>query len=82
MEELTHCRRCQTDVKTLDPWGGWGLLWRGWIAGLVPLVAVFPMVAGDYLCSLPSMMLYLVSGGLIRGYAKQRKVCLRCSLEL
>ncbi|MFK7990273.1 MAG: hypothetical protein AB8I08_29905 [Sandaracinaceae bacterium] len=82
MARLSHCRRCAADVRTLDPWPYWRPVFRAWMLGLVPILMVFPFFAGDMFCSLPSFMLYLTSGGLIYGFAKQRKVCRRCSLEL
>lgn len=76
------CPRCDDAVRTIDPWRGWKPLWVAWRVGFVGILVGFPILASDYCVMLPSTMLYLAAGGILRGYARERPVCRRCSLEL
>jgi len=78
----TFCPRCDRTVPAIEPWRWWGALWNVWKVGFVIVLVCFPIMAADYCVMLPSMMLYMVGGGLLRGYAREKPVCTRCSLEL
>ncbi len=76
------CPRCDEAVRAIEPWRGWKPLWTAWKVGFVGILCAFPILAADYCVMLPSCMLYLVGGGLLRGYAREKAVCRKCSLEL
>lgn len=83
MKDAQHyCPRCDESVRAISPWRGWKPLWTAWKVGFVVVLCCFPILAADYCVMLPSTMLYLVGGGLLRGYAREKPVCRRCSLEL
>ena len=77
-----YCPRCDDAVRAIRPWPWWNLLWNAWKVGFALILCLMPFLASDYCVMLPSTMLFLASGGLLRGYAKQKPVCRTCSLEL
>lgn len=77
-----HCPRCDASVRAIHPWRGWKPAWLAWKVGLVGVICMMPLLASDYCVMLPSTMLYLTAGGLLRGFAREKPVCTRCSLEL
>ncbi|MEZ4339879.1 MAG: hypothetical protein R3B82_24930 [Sandaracinaceae bacterium] len=77
-----YCPRCEEPVRAIEPWRGWKPLWNVWKVGFALMIVGFPVLASDYCVMLPSCMLYLAGGGLLRGYAREKPVCRRCSLEL
>lgn len=76
------CPRCDEQVRAITPWWGWKPAWHVWKVGFVLVLCLTPFLASDYCIMLPSTMLYLVSGGLLRGLAQEKPVCSQCSLEL
>ncbi len=80
--EHLHCPRCDAERRVIQPWRGWKPAWLAWKVGVVGVLALTPLLASDFCVMLPSMMLYLASGGILRGLARQLPVCSRCSLEI
>ncbi|HBQ15234.1 MAG TPA: hypothetical protein DEF51_30295 [Myxococcales bacterium] len=79
---VTYCPRCDEDVRVIAPWSGWPKAWRAWLGGLGVMAVAAPFVAWDFCVMQPSMMAYLLAGGIVRHHARARPVCRRCSLEL
>ena len=76
------CPRCDDTVRALAPWPGWKTLWNVWKVGFAVVIVCAPLLASDFCVMLPCTMMYLTAGGLLRGYARQKPVCNKCSLEL
>lgn len=69
-------------MPVIRPWRGWKPAWTVWKVFLGVYLLLFPLLASDYCIMLPSMMLYVVAGGPLRSFARQKPVCRRCSAEL
>lgn len=77
-----YCPRCDASVGVIRVWSGWKWCWRVWLAGLVVLLALTPLLAYDFCVLIPGMMVYIAAGGPLRHLARTAPVCRRCSLEL
>ncbi|MGE0785403.1 MAG: hypothetical protein AB7S26_06935 [Sandaracinaceae bacterium] len=77
-----YCPRCDDRVRALRPWRGWRPAWHAWKVGFAVVLCISPILASDYCVMLPSTMMYLVAGSILRSHARLKPVCSRCSLEL
>jgi hypothetical protein len=77
-----YCRRCDDAVPVIVPWSGWKPALYVWYVMMGFLVLLFPVMASDYCVMIPTMMALILAGSPLHRYAREKPVCLRCSLEL
>ncbi len=77
-----HCRRCKGEVEVEVPWRGWVHARRVWIASVVGLCVITPVVAADAIIMTPMALALLMGGGALNERAEQVPRCRRCQLEI
>lgn len=64
------------------PWRGWVHARRVWVASVVGLCMITPIVATDVLVMTPMALALLMGGGTLNTLAEQVPRCRRCQLEI
>ncbi|MBW2463836.1 MAG: hypothetical protein JRH11_19455 [Deltaproteobacteria bacterium] len=77
-----HCPRCDKTVPVIRPWGGWPWVRRAWLGVMGVFLLLFPFMAADYVCMIPTLMMVMFAAGPIFHFAGEKPTCRRCRLEL
>jgi len=80
--ELSYCNRCAREVEALRPWPGYVWLKRGWLAGLVLLAGLMPIIMSEITLLLPMAMMFAVAGGPVMALSAQRSTCRDCGAQI
>ena len=75
------CPRCYSEDDVVRPWPGFRIAKRIWIAGLVIIVALAPILFSDLTVMIPLTMAFLFAGGPVLGFAAQTPTCRNCGLS-
>ena len=76
--QRAYCHRCDRPSPVVAPWSGWRWAFRLWVAVVVLLGALSPVLSSDYCVMIPSTMMVLAAGGPLLRLARERPSCRRC----
>jgi hypothetical protein len=82
VQRLSTCPRCFHALELLVPWRGFQYVRRVWIAGVVVIVVLAPILASDLIVMMPLSVVYLFAGGPVLGFAQLQPTCRVCGLAL
>lgn len=80
--DMEHCPRCEDQVRVVRPWGGWPWVRRAWFSVMGVFLLLFPFMAADYVCMIPTLMAVMFAAGPIFHFAGEKVTCRKCRLEL
>ena len=82
MESFAHCPRCRKDVPVEHPWAGWMWLKRGWVATMLVVLLLSPIMASDLIVMMPTGALIALAGSTIFREAARIPRCRRCQFPM
>ena len=77
-----HCRRCDRDVEGVYQHPKLRILARVYLFLWVPFVPILPIMASDYVVSLPILMLYMLGIGPILAIVQDSATCTECGANV
>ena len=77
-----HCERCDETVEGIHRPPRLRVIARGYLLIAIPIVPIFPIMASDYVVSLPLLMFYMLGMGPVLAIIREPATCTECGAFL
>ncbi len=73
-----HCERCGIEVQGIYRYPSARRWARAYLLIPIPIIPILPIMASDYVVSLPLLMLYMLGIGPVLGIIRDPPTCWEC----